>query len=363
MKRIGYLYEKIFTHDNLSLAIDRACLNKENRKVVRKVLDNKEAVIKFLQDNPTYVKIHEATPRFDTSSHKTRDIVTPDFTYLIKQHAIIQIIYPIYAKSFYPYSFGAIKGKGIHRASKHLRSLIKNNYRDTRYAIKIDVKKFYDNIDNKILINQLERKIKDKKVIGLLNDIIGGKEKGIPIGNYTSQIFANIYLTPLDHFIKEKLKLKCLDRQMDDILFMAANKRKLVSAYVEIVKYIKENLKCDVHDERVQIVDLHKRGDGDYQNPKTLKGKAFIDFCAYKHYVGGIVTIRKRIFNRLRHTIFTLLKHFCLKFARRFMSYWGYVLRSNSHNFLAKYMPLVNMANIRQIISNATKMKLKGASV
>ena len=357
MKRVGYLYEQIFTHDNISLALDTACKNKQSRSVVRRVKEHREEVIKFIQDNPNFIKVHNAVPKYDTSSGKTRDVVTPDFIYLIRQHCIIQVIYPIFSKSFYHHSYGAIRGKGILRASKALRSIIRNNPRDTRYAVSIDTRKYYDSVDIETLKGMLARKIKDTRTLDLLYNILGNRKKGIPIGNYTSQIFANIYFTPLDHYIKEKLKVKVLFRQMDDILITGANKRKLKKDVEAIRTYIKEVLKCDIHDERIEIKDLHKEVEG--QNPKKLKGKAFIDFCAYKHYEGGVVTIRKRIFNRLRHTIFALQKHFCLKFAKRFMSYWGYVKNSNSSHLLAKYMPMINMANMRKLISTS----MKGATI
>lgn len=341
MKRVGYLYDKIFTTENLNLAINNACKNKKNRRAVKHILNHRDEIITELQSNPYYVSSGKEVSVTDKSSKKVRNIVAPDMLYLIKQHAILQVIYPIITRGYYRHSYGAVRGKGILKASLYLRSILKKYPKQTRYSVIIDTRKYYDSVDIPTLKAMLTRYFKDKKVLKLLFDILGDKEKGIPIGNYTSQIFANVYFTPLDHYIKEILKVKFYLRQMDDMLIISGNRRELIRYRDKIIQYLKDNLKCEVHKDKLEVKDLYK-------------GQC-IDFCGYKHYQFGKVAVRKRIFQRLRRTIFDISKCLFLKLARRFMSYWGYVIHSHNHKLVGKYLPLINVSNIRQIISISTK--------
>lgn len=347
MKRVGFLYEKFFTNENIELAIKNATKNKKDRRVVRKVLNRKEEIINFIQANPYYKKTKPKIPRYDKSSGKIRDTVEPDIVYLIKQHAVVQVILPIISRDFYYHSYGAIKGKGITKASQYLRVKLKKG---CRHVAHLDGVKYYDNIVVLILMNLLKRKIKDKKALDLIFDMLGDEETiGILLGNYMSQPFANVYLTPLDNFVLTTLKPKLYIRQMDDIVIGDDNKRKLKKCIQALIEFFSEELKGKFHEEKIKIIDLTKTK---IRNGKVIF-KNFIDFCGYKHYLGGKVEIRKRTFKKIRQTIFALTKALYLKLARRFMSYWGKVIHSNNHQFLKKYMPLINMANLRQCISKA----------
>ena len=341
MKRVGFLKEELLSRENCELAIRNATRNKKDRFVVKRVLDDKESLLQELQTNPAISGVYKEKSIIDVSSGKPRQLAIPDIVDLVKQHQLMQVIMPIMERTYYEHSYGAIRGRGFIKASQYLRTLLGKKV----YYVKLDIIKYYENIDHEILKDQFNNLIKDKYILNLINTIIDshGKGKGLPIGNYTSQSFANFFLTPLDHYIKEEIGVTYYVRYMDDMLLMETNKRDLIKK-LKLVLEETTKLKLKVHKERIRI--------------GVVDEKHFIDMCAFKHYKHK-VTIRKRIFNRIRKTVFKLRKFLCLKQAKRFMSYWGYLMKSDSHKFKAKYMPMINMANMRKLISTS----MKGATI
>ena len=132
----------------------------------------------------------------------------------------------------------------VQKAMKHCRR-IWNNY----YIIKMDIKKYFQNIDKKKLYYILSRKIQDEKVLWLTREILysNGKEKGLPIGNYTSQCFANIYLNEIDQYAKHTLKLKYWYRYMDDMIAIVKTKQEAIEKLGYIRKFLMENLELELN--------------------------------------------------------------------------------------------------------------------
>lgn len=135
------------------------------------------------------------------------------------------------------------------------------------YILKMDVAKYFQNVDRKILVEILKRKIKDERLMNLVYKIIYSSEgeKGLPIGNYTSQTFANIYLNEVDQYIKHKLKCKYYFRYMDDSLVLVKTKKEAVEILNKIRNFLNENLKLQLNS-KTQII----------------KSKNGVNFCGYK---------------------------------------------------------------------------------
>ena len=128
------------------------------------------------------------------------------------------------------------------------------------YVFKADIKKFFDSINQSKMVEILERKIKDKKVIWLVIKILknfDNKKKGMPLGNMTSQFLANVYLNDLDQFVKRKLKMKYYLRYVDDFVILHENKEVLNDCRNKIEKYLK-NLKLELHPDKSKIYSMYK---------------------------------------------------------------------------------------------------------
>lgn len=199
MKRIGNLYEKIYSIDNLLLADKKARKGKINTKEVIKFDEDKYRSISILHQilkNETY-KTSEYKV-FILYDPKEREVFKlPYFPDRIVHHSIMNILENIFIKTFTTNTYNCIKGRGIHKAFYKLKNSLKD-IENTKYCLKLDIKKFYPNINNEILKNLLRKKFKDKKLLKLLDEIIDSTI-GIPIGNYLSQYFANFYLSYFDH--------------------------------------------------------------------------------------------------------------------------------------------------------------------
>lgn len=214
----------------------------------------------------------------------------------------MNVLEPIFVKTFISQTYACIKGRGIHKASFKLREYIK----DEKYCLKLDIKKFYPSIDNEILKQLLRRKIKDRELLVLLDSIIDSA-KGLPIGNYLSQYLANFYLTYLDHYIKEVLKVKKYLRYADDMVLLSNNKEELQKVLKEIERYLETKLNLKVKS-NYQIFSIKDRG---------------VDFVGYKHYPTHTL-IRKSIKKRY-------IKHDNKKV------YNGWLKYCNSVNLKRKY--------------------------
>ena len=153
----------------------------------------------------------------------------------------------------------------MFRCTKAMRKC-KNKW-GNYYILKMDIAKYFDNINKKILLKIIERKIKDKNILWLIKEIlyVQKREKGLEIGNYTSQIFANIYLNEIDQYIKHKLKIKYYFRYMDDSTLFLKTKKEAIEALKRIKEYLKENLGLELN-KKTQI----------------FKDKQGVNFCGYK---------------------------------------------------------------------------------
>ena len=208
---------------------------------------------------------------------KTRRICKSAFRDRIVHHAIINILEPVYEKIFIHDSYASRKNKGQHRAlerfdyfkriasknGKKLKGIRDKNY-ICGYCLKADIKKYFDNVNHETLINIIKKKIHDEDLIWLISQILGNKilggdgKKGMPLGNYTSQFFANVYLNELDCFVKHNLKMRYYIRYVDDFVILYNDKETLEFYKREIDKFLKNKLKIELHEDKSKIIPLHK---------------------------------------------------------------------------------------------------------
>ena len=188
---------------------------------------------------------------------------------IVHRWVVDNFLEPIFVPQFVITSYACLKNRGMHKACLDVQKTMKHCKRiwNEYYILKMDVAKYFENIDKKILLKILERKIKDEKLMWLLKEILYAqkREKGLEIGNYTSQMFANIYLNEIDQYIKHKLQIKYYFRYLDDSIVIVKTKEEAKNALEKIREFLKENLELELN-KKTQI----------------FKSKQGVNFCGYK---------------------------------------------------------------------------------
>lgn len=277
---------------------------------------------------------HDEFTIYEHSCKKERKIIIPTLNELILHHAVINVLEPIFMKQMYEHSYASISGRGTHRGQRAVQKWIRNDPANTKYFLKMDIKKFFESIDQEILINKLNRIIADDRMMDLLTKIIKSTDHGLPLGFYTSQWFANFYLTAFDHYVKEVLHAKYYIRYMDDMVIFDSNKRNLKKIKAAVEEYLGSELHVHIKTNAVvrPLMYVDKHGE--------IKGKD-LDFLGFRFYRDH-TTIRHRIFkkmmkkaNKIRKCI---IKHKRIKptDAMAMLSYYGWIKHTNSHNLYLK---------------------------
>ena len=274
MKRTGYLYDKIYEWENLLRAYKQAKKGKQSEQITQFEYDWETGLLHIQDDLKNHAYKFGHYHVFKIFDPKERDITCAPFRDRVTHHAICNVIAPYLEKPMIVDSYASRKGKGMHKALKRGFYF----YQNSSYHYRLDIKKFYYTIDHEILVQKLERKFKDKSLIALLTELISGyqsssasyfpfagddlfdmiRPRGIPIGNLTSQLFANYYLTSFDHFVREYLSLPFYVRYMDDMIVFAESNQVLKEARQRILGYFKD-LRLHVN-ERKDIIQANKHG-------------------------------------------------------------------------------------------------------
>lgn len=290
MKRIGNIYEKICSPENLRLAYEKARMGKTTRYGVvlfeKKLEENLQQLHDELSDGTYKTSEYSVFTIFEP---KEREIYRLPFRDRVVHHAIMNLLEPVWTSIFIENSYACIKKRGIAGVLKHLKRDL-NDVQNTQYCLKMDVRKFYPSVDHEILKAIVRKKIKDARLINLLDGIIESAP-GVPIGNYLSQFLANLYLSYFDHWIKETKQVKYYYRYADDMVILAPDKAYLHGLLTEIVFYLQVNLNLQLKG-NYQVFPVDKRG---------------IDFVGYVFYHTH-VKMRKSIKKRLCRKVARLRK-------------------------------------------------------
>lgn len=321
MKRYNNLFDKIVTLENLYLADKKARRNKGRRKDIQEFDKDRENLLTKLRDdliNENYV-----TSEYDTfiiREPKERLIFKlPYYPDRIVHHAIMNVLEPIWRSIFINNTYSCIKKRGIHKALRDVRSALKDK-QNTVYCLKLDVKKFYPSINHEVLKTIVRKKIKDEKLLRLLDGIIDSVD-GVPIGNYLSQFFANLYLTYFDHWIKERKNVKYYFRYADDIVILHSDKTYLWQLLNEIRDYF-DNLKLEIK-KNYQVFRVEDRS------------ISFVGYNIYHDYV----LIRKNIKYKMckKTSVLNKLIHLSFdEYRQQVCSHIGWIKHCDGINLLKK---------------------------
>lgn len=244
MKRTGYLKEQIVSLDNLYEAYHKACKGKHRKQEVLEFAARFDDNMRLLREGLIDGSISVGSYHYFTiSDPKVRTICAASFRERIIHHAIINICQPHFDRTLIDSTYATRKGKGVYAALTKAKEVL-SKY---PYTVKLDFRKYYDSIDHDILKQKLRRLFKDQWLLNLFDKIIDSYEKehgkGLPIGNLTSQYFANHYLSLLDHKAKERWDVPVYIRYMDDILMAGADKESISYAVNEMISFSHNELR------------------------------------------------------------------------------------------------------------------------
>lgn len=368
-KRAGNLFEKICDIDNIKAAIRNASKKKRKQKNVRRILKKIDFYAGKIRAMLLAQNYHPSEYIMQTVNdgirQKKRNIAKPRFfPDQCIHHALIQAIEPCIMRGMYYYCCGSVRDRGDKRIRKAVRRWIKKHPKKAKYVLKMDVRHFYKSIDHDQMKMVLRKKINDRRVLWLCDLIIDSYEQGIPIGNYTSQWFCNLFLEDLDHKIKAFLGKDYLyTRYIDDMVIIGPNKRKLHKARKMIeAELTKKRLELkgnwQVFRLKSTVPNLCRKGERTKDRP--------LDFVGIKFYRDGRMTIRKTILRRIKRKarkIEGLGERISARNAAGMMAYMGRIHHSDSeHLFRSEIMPRIKSTKkLRRIISHEAKLQRKTA--
>lgn len=244
------------------------------------------------------------------SGSKLREIKKlPFFPDRIVHHCIVQVMRETWINLLIRDTFSTIPGRGIHDGANRVKLALRDK-ENTRYCLKLDIRKYYPSVDNRMLKEVIRRKIKDERFLAVIDEIIDSSP-GIPIGNYVSQWFGNLYLAYFDHYVKEQLKCRYYFRYCDDLVLLSASKEELRGWLAQIRQYLKSELNLEIKS-NYQIFPVEKRG---------------IDFLGYRFFP-GFTLVRKRIVKEMKRKLAS---------PKSMASYWGWLKHADSYRLTLKY--------------------------
>lgn len=298
------LYDKLCSYDNLLLAYKKARRSKGKKWYVKEFESNlKKELLKLEHELRIMTYSPSLMKKFVIHEPRTRIISASHFRDRIVHHAICNILEPIFEKVFIYDSYASRKKKGTYAALErfdHFKRKVsingkllpnaKNANHVYGYVLKADIKHYFDSVDHEILLRIIRKRIADERVLTLIKRVIDNHEckiphKGMPIGNLTSQFFANIYLNELDYFVKHKLKAKHYIRYLDDFAVLDSSKEKLEFCKIQINEFLK-TIDLQLHPDKSKVIPFHK-------------GVKFLGFRIFYHFKlpkkGNLRKIRHRI--------------------------------------------------------------------
>jgi len=337
MKTYKNLFQKVCEFENLYNAYLKARRGKCDSPEVLRFIYNLENELLKLQrklKNQTYKT--GKYRNFIIFEPKERKISALPFRDRIVHHAICSVIVPIFEEKFIYDSYACRKGKGTHAGADRIQKFIRESNNNC-YALKCDVSKYFPSVNHEILKQLIREKIADKKLLQLLDKIIdssesenstssySGEQKGIPIGNLTSQLFANIYLNKLDEYVKYELKIKYYIRYMDDFIILHESKQELHKIKEKVILFF-ASMRLTLHPKKANIFPI----------------TSGIDFLGY------------RIFNNYRLVRKSTVKRFLKNVKRKLKKYDSGIINFDCED---SNTPVVLDTSEMQNISENQKLK------
>lgn len=353
MKSYNHLYEQFMSDDNIRLAIKNASKNKKHRKHVARIYNHQDRYIPKIKEYAMNFKNmkHKPIVIYDGITRKKRTIIVPKFNEQIVHHMLVNVLKPIFMKPMYEQSYGSVPNKGAHIGKKVIQKWITNDKKNVKYCLKMDIRKYFERVDHNVLKAKLARIIHDERFLNVLFEVIDVTDTGIPLGFYTSQWFANFYLTDLDHYIKEELHAAHYARYMDDMVIFGSNKKELHRMMDRVETYL-NGIGLELNGKK-QVFRFDYIGhDGKHRG-------RFLDFMGFRFYRDR-VTLRKSIMLKATRKAKTISKKRCptVYDCKQMLSYLGWLKSTDTYRMYLKYIkPNISFQHCKRRISRDDRRK------
>lgn len=307
-RRIVHGFNYLISVENLLVSWKEFLKGKRNKPDIANFsLNLMDHIFDLHSDLVNHTYSHGSYQAFRINDPKPRQIHKASVRDRLLHHAVYRVLYPFFDRKFISDSFSCRLNKGTHRAMNRFRgfgSRVSRNHTRTCWVLKCDIRKFFENIDHEILISILKKYILDKDLIWLLTNIIQSFEskpnKGLPLGNLTSQLLVNIYMNEFDQAMKRIFKVKYYIRYADDFVILSHDLGYVEDLLPKISNYLQDELKLQIHPNKVFI--------------KTLASG--VDFLGWVHFADHQVlrtVTKRRMFKKLNknnvQSYFGLLSH------------------------------------------------------
>ena len=326
-KTIRNSFYKYLTYEKLMEAHLKSRKGKGYRKeIIEFNLKQEEYIMWLYEQLKTGKYKHGGYIEFYVTEPKLRKIEKSRYIdRIVHRWLVDNFLVPVFVPQFVFTSYACLKNKGMHKACIYVQNTMKHCKRiwNEYYILKMDVAKYFDNIDKNILCNILKRKIQDENLLWLIKEILYAqkREKGLEIGNYTSQMFANIYLNEVDQYIKHKLKIKYYCRYLDDSIVIVKTKQEAKQALEKIEEFLKNNLELKLN-KKTQI----------------FKNKQGVNFCGYK-----INEYRLKLRDKGKRKLKKKVKKLKLQIKE------GRITSKEAKKYLAGHLGYIQIANVKNL--------------
>jgi len=330
------VFDEIISLENLFLAWHEFRRGKKNKPDVQDFEFNLEDNLFQLHQElkaKTYQHFHYTA--FNICDPKPRRIHKACVRDRILHHAVFRILYPIFDRGFIFDSYSCRLGKGTHRAvnrlEKFCRKLSQNNHKNI-LVLKCDVRKFFDSVDQDILLGLINSKIDDEDAIWLIEKIIKSFPIGLPLGNVTSQLFANAYLNELDQFIKHELKARYYLRYCDDFIILDKDRNFLKELICQINAFLSTKLKLSLHSDKLIVRKYHQ-------------GIDWLGYVVLPHHRVLRTKTKKRIFKKVKGKRADLEAGLIseMSFSQSLQSYFGVLKHCAGYKIKEKIESILNV--------------------